>query len=66
VAADRGRRGGAGMKVSRPSAFTQALGTNIHTSVTDFASLVARHAARPFDWRFGRADLNRLIERIPA
>lgn len=54
------------MKVSRPSAFTQALGTNIHTSVTDFASLVARHAARPFDWRFGRADLNRLIERIPA
>ncbi len=24
------------------------------------------NAARPFDWRFGRADLNRLIERIPA
>jgi hypothetical protein len=24
------------------------------------------NAAHPFDWRFGRADLNRLIERIPA
>ena len=24
------------------------------------------NAARPFDWRFGRNDLNRLIERIAA
>jgi hypothetical protein len=24
------------------------------------------HAARPFDWRFGRDDLNRLLERIAA
>jgi hypothetical protein len=24
------------------------------------------HAARPFDWRFGRADLNQLIHRIAA
>lgn len=24
------------------------------------------NAARPFDWRFGRDDLNRLIERIAA
>lgn len=23
-------------------------------------------AARPFDWRFGRADLNRLLDRIAA
>ncbi|MDT4936234.1 MAG: hypothetical protein QOK11_4126, partial [Pseudonocardiales bacterium] len=23
-------------------------------------------AARPFDWRFGRDDLNRLLERIAA
>ncbi len=29
------------------SAFTQAVGTNIHMSVTDFASLVASHEATP-------------------
>ncbi len=29
------------------SAFTQAVGTNIHMSVTEFASLVARHEATP-------------------
>jgi hypothetical protein len=41
----------------------------------DFANLAEKitvfekrynHAAHPFDWRFGRDDLNRLLERIAA